>query len=201
MGLVAFHTQFNLSLSLLLSRQKEIFNGPSVLQVKASCKLTQELRVMQESQTPCISRIPVPSRQTDHKVPIFHVCSRIPPTSSCKWRNYLFIHPAALHASLGSHSSAQQNVKYLSCSNSLSGAFHLLSFCLFVWLQALGIRARSSPFPSGSQCRGSSLFHSCSASPFSDVKGKGGGWRRRLFTVALLSQGAISLSSPLFHIP
>lgn len=149
MGLVAFHTQFNLSLSLLLSRQKEIFNGPSVLQVKASCKLTQELkeRVMQESQTPYISRIPVPSRQTDHKVPNFHVCSRIPPTSSCKWRNYLFIHPAALHASLGSHSSAQQNVKYLSCSNSLSGAFHLLSFCLFVWLQAPGTRARSSPFP------------------------------------------------------
>lgn len=135
MGLVAFYTKFNLSLSLLLSRQKEIVNGSFSPAVKASCQLTQELkeRVMQESQTPYTSRIPVPSRQTDHKLSNFHVCSRIPPTASCKWRNHLFIHPAALHTNLGAHSSTQQNVKYLPSSKSLSRAFHLLSFlCLFV---------------------------------------------------------------------
>lgn len=66
----------------------------------------------------------------DHSLSNFHVCSRIPPTASCKWRNRLCIHPAALLTNLGSHSSTQQNVKYLPSSNSLSRAFHPLPLCL-----------------------------------------------------------------------
>lgn len=69
-----------------------------------------------------------PLKANRSQVSNFHVCSRIPPTASCKWRNHLFIHPAALHANVGSHSSTQQNVKYLPSSNSLSRAFHLFSF-------------------------------------------------------------------------
>lgn len=71
---------------------------------------------------------------------------------------------------------------------SLSKAFHLLLFHLFAKLWAPGMRTLRSPFFRLDLNAKGVLTFTAAVPPLSlSVKGKRGGWRRRLFTTALWS--------------